>query len=722
MMIRETRKHALASGIALLLLLGGLPGSAAADDGFRLWVDPIDLWVLEKDQDTESSKFQEYRDLSSGLWAGLKLYGESADGGDRNFAILLRGIGREDARYMLDYRLEGKYSFTLDYNKIPHLFGNDAVMAWDRPAPNRLEFPDPVQGVDTEDILAFVGSADRISLGLRRDRTRAQFDLGRMGKWAWSFEYTHENRIGDRPLAVAFGFSNVQEIPEPIDYDTTGFEIAGEFNGAKGGARFGYRRSTFENAHDSVIWDNIFNAFEADRNPSRGRFDLAPENESDLLFIDGRARVGGWWFNGNLVQNTMTQDDPLLPYTINTGIEGLDFNGNPFPAASAGLPVARADNEAEVLTFSANAGTAFGKDWTLTLRYRYYDYDNSSPRIRFPGYARLDDRWEEDGLITVPYSYSRENVGVELGWEVSRTTSLILAYLTETWEREFREIRDSDEDVIKLSLNSRPSEKVTVRGSYATGDRSIGQYRTEAQLVFFLDEHGIDQQPGLRKFDEAERDVDDYELSVQLFPRPEWNVSFGFSGRDEDYGKSEFGLVTDELGNYNFELGYTPGAQLSFYLFGHVEDRDVFQRARQSGRELSTNPADNWSVLLNEDTLTWGLGLTSERDNGWSWDLSANVSDTDGEADFTTPPGGSPSEAVDIANYEDIELLAVKLKVGYQVNERVSCGFLYLYEDYTIDSFILQGLKPFLAGTLLLVPNDGDYEANLFAVYMKFNL
>lgn len=722
-MTKQTKRLSVSTAVVLLLVLGGpQPSLWASDDGFRLWFEDIDLWMLEEDQDTVSSKFQEYRDFSTGLWAGLNLFGESADGGDRNFAIRLRGLGREDARHSLDYRLEGRYSFTLDYNKIPHRFGNDAFMPWDRPVLNRLEFPDPVQGVNEDEILAFVNSADRINLGLRRDRTRARFDVGKLGKIAWSLEYTNENRAGDRPLGVAFGFGNVQEIPEPIDYSTRAAEIAGEFNGEKGGVRFGFRHSRFENESDFVVWDNPFNSVEADRDPSRGRFDLAPENDAGLFFVDGRARVGKWWFNGNLVQNSLEQDDPLLPYTINTGIEGVAFDGTPFPAASAGLPVTRADNKADILNASANFGTNLAEDWTLTFRYRTYDYDNRSPRIEFPGYVRLDERWQEDPLITVPYSFTRDNFGAELGWDLNRTTNLSLAYQRESWDREFREIEDSDEDVVKLSVNSRPNEKVTVRGSWANGDRSISEYRTEAQLVFFVEEAEIDNLPGLRKFDQSRRDVDDYEIAVQLFPSDVWNLSLGLSGRDESYPGSEFGLVSDEIVNFNFELGYTPGANINFYLFGHNENRDVFQRARQSGRELSTAPEDDWTADLTEDTMTWGLGVNSDPEGAWSWDLSVHRSDTDGEIDFFTPPGGSPSEAVDIDNYEDIELTTAYFKLAYDLNERVSIGALYLYEDYTIDSFILQGLQPFLAGTLLLLPNDGDYQADLFAIYGKFKM
>lgn len=64
--------------------------------------------------------------------------------------------------------------------------------------------------------------------------------------------------------------------------------------------------------------------------------------------------------------------------------------------------------------------------------------------------------------------------------------------------------------------------------------------------------------------------------------------------------------------------------------------------------------------------------------------------------------------------------MSVWLKVGYELSEHSTVGIFYLYEDYTIDSFIQQGLKPYLASTLLLVANDGDYQANVFGVNMRF--
>lgn len=752
-MIRFTTVKTVTIVLASLLVLGAgaPPATAGDDDGFRLWVDPLDFWVLEKDQNNNSSKFQEYRDLQSGLWANLNAYGESEDG-DRTLAIRMSAIGRDHARYTVDYGLAGEYKFNLDYNKIPHLFGNDATLLWNQTAANRFELADSTQlalqqaveaqraggGSVNFDFLEplirpFIDTANRIDLGLQRDRTRARFDLGTMGKLAWGFEYKHENRNGNRPVGADFGFNNVQEIPEPINFDTTDAEISAEFNGKRGGARFGYRHSEFENQYSSVTWDNPWRAVDStdsraylgpnstNNGPSRGRIALAPDNDADLLFVDGRARAGGWWFSGSFGLATMNQNDPLLPYTINTAIEGVDeTTGATFNAATAALPVRNADNEVETMNLSGNAGTRLSDDFTLTLRYRTYDYDNKSARIRTPGYVRVDAVWEPIPLITVPYDWTKDDIGVEVGWDASKSTHLTLAYLVESWDRSFREIETSDEDTIKLSVDSRPNSKVAVRASWATGDRSTSHYDTEAQEVFFQHPEGITNQPGLRKFDEAVRDVDDYDFTVQLMPKDDWHLSFGLSGRDENYTESEFGLKDDEISSYNFELGYSPGANLNCFLFGHLADRDVFQLGRQSGGSVSTNPLDDWNILFNEDTTTWGFGVNGKNDSGWSWDLATHVSDTDGEADFTTPAGGR--DVVDIPNYEDIELTSVWFKLSYEITPNASLGAFWYYEDYTINSFILQGIVPYLPQSILLAGNDADYRANLFGINLRLKI
>ena len=752
-----TRVHLLLLAAATTLLAA--PAARAHDtDEFHFHFDPVIFEVLEVDVDTNSSKFNEYRDIRSGFQLPtLRLFGESPDG-DRTFSLRADNVRRDDARYTLDYGVAGRYSVQLDYNKIPHRFGNDGTIMWTRTGPGTLELPDPQQGqlqaaLDTQFaafrpginfgflsglLQPYIAAAGSIDLGLQRDRTRARVEVRKLQPLSYGVEYRHENRSGIRPYAGSFGFGNSIELYEPTEYDTTDAIAQAEWTGDRGGLRFGYRYSSFENDVSTLTWDNIWaatdrtdpNAYQSPsassvRGSSRGFADLAPDNDADILFVDGRLRFGGGWrLSGNVNYSSMSQNDPLLPYTLNTSIVGIDHEtGATFdPTLVSNLPATSANAEAKILNVNANLTKDLTEDLTLTLRYLYDDYDNQTPRIEFPGYVRFHAVWEEIPRITVPYAFTRDELAAALDWEVGARTTLGFSYRLKSMDREFREVEDSDEDVIKLSLDSRPTKRVTVRASWETGDRSIDEYLLEAQEFSFLEPEGPNNLPGLRKYDQAARKFDDWEATAGILLSEAWNLTVGVSGREEDYDESLFGLISDEILQVNGEIGYAPGEAWNVYLFGHLAERESFQQARQSGATPSVNPADDWNLTLDENTDTWGLGVAGTPSGHWSWDISGNWSKSDGAADFFSPPGGTPNEAVDFDNYEDIELLALVAVIDSELNRRATFGLTYRYEDYTIDSFNLNGLMPYLPSTILLVANDSDYQADVIGIRLKVNL
>jgi hypothetical protein len=465
---------------------------------FSFRFDPLVIGAMNTDVDTQSSKFQEYRDLSSGFFMDFGLVGEGS--GDRYFDLDAVNVRRDDARYTLNYGVLGRYNILFDYNKIPHRFGNGGRMLFTRTSAGVYQIADPIQaalqGAVTAQFNAnragvnfaflnglvtpYLVTEQRVDIGLERDRTLARVDLGKMGRLAWGLEYTHENRNGTRPFGATFGFNNITELPEPIDYDTSGAEIAGEWSGANGGLRFGYRYSDFTNNVSTVYWDNPFRASSstdanAYQSPGSGSIngsavgfaDLAPDNKANLLFLNGRTRFGNWFANGSASYNRMKQDDPLLPYTLNSSIVGINANGSTFnPTDPANLPARSADRKVDVTTLNAQLGTTFGESWGLTFHYRYYDYDNGSKEIEFPGYVRFHGVWEPIGRVAVAYSYNRQNYGAELGWDLARATRLTLRYDRESWDRELREVDSTDEDTFKLSLDSHPVERFTLHASY----------------------------------------------------------------------------------------------------------------------------------------------------------------------------------------------------------------------------------------------------------------
>ena len=179
------------------------------------------------------------------------------------------------------------------------------------------------------------------------------------------------------------------------------------------------------------------------------------------------------------------------------------------------------------LNLDLNASRDFFENWNLKLLYRYYDYDNETPRTVFDGYVQfhsgLDDgsRASRSRTPTPATTSARRSIGTS-----PTATGFELSYHRKTYEREFREVESSDEDIVKLSFDSRLTERFTVRASYELGDRTIDGYLVEAQMFSFFEPTPFNNQPGLRKYDEAERDYEDWEASVfilahrRLEPQP----------------------------------------------------------------------------------------------------------------------------------------------------------------------------------------------------------
>ncbi len=722
------------------LALAGIAPAQEAGAGYRLHLDQLVIDIRNVDVDTDSARFEEYRDMSPGF-AVRKLH-VTMDGGDgaRDLDFKAVNVGKDDARYRLTYGRIGSYSLDVDYNKIPHRFGNDGRLLYTETSPGRFEIPDPTQGALQTAVAQrhgtnpsgvnfpflnglispYLNDANAIDVALQRDRTRARIGLGSLGGMRWAAEYRHEARSGNRAYGSSFGFNNVTELPEPIDYDTIDAELTGEWTGKASAIRFGYRQSRFDNANNSMLWDNPWrltdstdaSAYQAPSSSSiagssKAQAALAPDNGLDTLFASGNFRIGRGWLAASLGYTQMKQDEDLLEHTVNTAIPHL------------ALPTGSADREVDVLNATADFKLPLTNSWDLKLKYRYYDYADDASRLRFEeGYVRYHGVLEEIPRVTVPVNYTKQTIGLETSFDFGQAGNLEFGYRRDSMDRELREIESADEDILSLTYDAKLASWLGLRLAAEFGDRDTSTYHVEAQEESFLHPEGVNNLPALRKYDEAVRSYDRYTAQLDFTPAESWSFTVSADTRSDDYDESEFGLVSDEYLQLGAELAWTPSEASELYLFAHRADREVFQRARQSGSTPSTNPLDNWQIDFDEVNDTWGLGWRG-RAGDWGYDLSGRWAKSDGLADFFSPPGGTPNLAVGFDNYEDIELLTLIGRLDYAVNEQMTVGVAYQYEDFTIDSFILQALDYYLPGALLINANNGDYQADVASLYFK---
>jgi hypothetical protein len=716
----------------------------AQGSDFELSIDPLVLEGLWLDEDTDSSKFQEYRDLSDGFRLQLGLTGMTDDG-KRLLEFQVKNGGKDDAFYGMSYDVAGSWRLLLTYDNIPHRFGNNGKILWSRTNnPGAWELQDPIQGALQGAIeaqfaanrsgvnFAFLDSliqpylavANTVDVSLQRRRTTAVFDVGRGGNSSWKLEYRHEARNGLRNLGTSFGFNNVTELPEPISYDTHDAILSGGWKWDGGIATAGYRYSRFENDISTLFFDNPFRLTDSTNSSaysspgsgsiagsSLGVYDLAPDNDMGSFFTNARIQIGAkGWLQAAVNWSQMNQNDDLLPMTFNTAI------------GDVAQPYRTADREADMLDLALNYGVRFGDGWQAGVRYVYRDYSDDSPRYEFEeGYVRFHAVLEEIPRVTVPFSWTRETLSASLDKNLGKAGSVGVEVKQDKYDRENRETEETTEDLIALKWDGRLG-RAMLRAKYELGERDFsGVYETEAQELTFLEPEGINNLPGLRKYDQANRKTDRWRLSASLPMAQVWLLSAHVSGAELDYDESEFGLTGDEIFRYGFDLTRDLGNDASFFLYGERADRDVSMASRQSGSTPSTNPLDNWFVDFAEVNDTWGGGWTKNADK-WQAELGGEWVESDGDADIFSPPGGSPNMGFGFGNYEDYERLAFRADYDRDLNEALAVGVGILYEDYTIDSFIRQDLRNYLPGALLIFANDGQYTAWSGVLRMKVRL
>lgn len=735
-MTRHSASRALLATAAVLAVL--VPARSSAES-FKLHIDPLIVEGNYFDVDTNSAKVNEYRDLSSGFRVTLlSLTGLTGDN-DRKFDFQVVNGGKADAFYGMSYDVAGRWRMLLTYDNIPHNFGNGGHILYTQTRPGVWEIPDPVQQNLQDFAVAnrpqlnfdllngalapYLAAAHEVDLGLQRRRTRALIQLGSAGGSTWNLEYKHENRTGNRPFGSSFGFSNVTELPETIDYNTDDAILSGNWRFQKGIVTAGYQYSSFKNDVSTMIWDNPWRASDATdgsaysapgsgsvAGSSRGIFDLAPDNRAGTLFANGRFDLTtSSWLQAALNYVKYKQDDDLLPYTVNTSVNPA--NGAPFDASNpANQPYGSARRESTLTRVTLDYGNRFGDGWQADVRYNYQDYSDDSSRFEFPGYVRFDAVWEEVARITVPYSWTHETASADLSKDFGRIGTVGFEVRQDVWDRTYRETNKTTENIAALSWDGRFGKSL-LRAKYEHGSRDFnGTYNTDAAEATYVESETSNNQPTLRRFDQASRKSDTWRISCDTPFAQTWDINLHANGAKYDYDESEFGLNKDDTLRYGFELSFDAGAGGSFFVFGDRTDRDVDQAARQSGATVSTNPADSWFAKFNEINDTWGVGWNKDHKR-WHTKLLGQWERSDGKADLSSPPGGSPDLAVGFGNYEDYEIKTAQATADYDLTRDLSFGVRVLYEDYTINSFILQGVTNYLPGALLIAANDGAYQA-----------
>jgi len=560
----------------------------------------VTFGLMLVDQNGESSKLDEYRDFSPGLFVERLLYKYEDTQAGRYFDFGVHGLGRDDPGLQLEFGSVGSadsnsafgWSVDASWSRIRHLRSTSAQSPYEYLGNGRYDVarsiidaiqisnvndarswtkPDAGPGQPGEDLrIARVlsESVQPIELGTERDTAKVGFNLRFSERTSARIEFKHEDRDGSVVTGAAIGDrpprSLVVQLPEPIDQQTYDIKLGVEHVGRNYHVDASYQFSHFDNNIAALTWNSLFHApgyftagatdYDGIRIPGNtkyatsGAIALSPDNTAQQLALNFGANLplrGS--LNVSMAFGRMRQDEDLLPFATS------NFGGTQNPTA---LP--RDSAEAKIDTTMFNVVYAVNPIDRLNLKfhYRYYDLDNKTEQVAWFGNTQdSSSRAIFSQRYNIGYDLEQQNLGADLSYYFGKAGTLAFAFDRERKDRPQREVQVTEEDIYHLTYRVRPTHGTAISlklgKSYRDGTPYNGEIVDQTYAYdpfgarFDLNNplSGFGDHPGLRRFDVTDRERDEVDLSFAFTPNEHFDARFSYRGRRNDYDSEMVSVI-----------------------------------------------------------------------------------------------------------------------------------------------------------------------------------
>lgn len=652
------KRHTLFTALLLLVpafLAAQTPPAAPAS---VIVTGSIAAGGRQTDNDTNSSKLGEYRDLRDRAFLPGLTFNvlDRRNGRYAEFSGL--NLGLRDQNIIGRAGAAGRWRLTADWTEIPHNYSNKAQTPYSRSAPGVFEVPSNVPitfkklataAADTAAVLAsdqLIATWQNGALRgtpLETETRDGRFAFALVGWDALGLSVGYNRRsqsgfestfgpIGDRPPRTL----NIQ-LTEPIDSVTQELIVSGERVTPNYSVQFTYLFSEYANNIDTLVWENIYTTAAPDATYDRwdravstfGRRPLEPDNRYHNASVTiGRDLAGDGRANATFAYGRLEQNQVLLPYSYNAEI-----------LATPTLP--RATALASIETFQALFDLAVNPAPRFNVRAwaRYYGLDNDTPEANWR-YVTSDTSnltgtvSYKNKRVNLAYATNRTNAGVEATYRLRPWRSSIGArYELEAATRAYRET-DTTEHRLALSYSARPAKGVRVKGRYLLGvrDGSYDPFVTRASYWYEPSEVSGDaddpratfsNHPDMRRYDVADRRRNQADLILSVSPNDVLSISGSVRYRSDDFDSGvaaiqplagttfadaaaltpgdQLGLLEDSNLRYALDLFVLPANRVSLNAFVAVDDLESSQR----GLEFNEGNKQNPSTKLTAELGPW---------------------------------------------------------------------------------------------------------------------
>lgn len=611
------------------------------------------------------ARYERYRDLRDGA---ATLFSASKNTPSYRFRASAFNVGYHDQRYDATF-MNSRTNVTFLWDSIPTNFSYLTRTPWTHAGSGTLTLPDSAQqAVEAGTAVgvpcapggppascstaanAALAKANRsiyvdlsrpFDLQMRRDSAGFELTYAATQALGLNLGFTTTAKTGTQPWAASFAFNNVNEIALPLDQRTNDVTGGLEWANAKGMVRVGYDGSFFTNDIQALTWDNPIRLtdFNNGRTPplgpydpsayvngngaARGQMALAPTNHANAVGLTALYKMPSrTTVNGTLRFTDWHQNEALLPWTTNSSINN--------PAVLAGFPglrqLPRSTAEAEVHGWNAlvNLSSRPNNILGFQVRYRYNKHDNLTPPFNGEEYVRFDGVPEETGHETEQFDITQDTLEASATLNL-KAVAVRAGYGYDAFLRTGRSFADMNDRKFRLSVDTLRTQYLTIRAGYDFIKRTGNGFSESA-----IEEGGA--QPGLRFYDEADRDTHRASLVFIVSPVEMLDLSATVGTSREEYtGEGhEFGLLKADVNDYAFDVTLTPNDRTGLGVSWGRNTYSTLQKARNANPPPDpswTDPARDWTLDNDETVNTVSAyvnvsGLYKEGELRVSWDFS----------------------------------------------------------------------------------------------------
>jgi MtrB/PioB family decaheme-associated outer membrane protein len=708
--------------LLIVLVAALLPLSAAAqsaDDSTASTRGFVDFGVRGTSLDGDGARYERYRDLGDGLFLEAFRF-EHAENGWL-FDVSADHAGRRDQRFTGNVTRPGRLKAWFTWDQIPMLMSRETRTLYDGISTGRLTIADDLQAqvgaTPSALVSVFALNGGAFDTKSRRHIAEGGFRYIATPEFTINTNVRFTDRDGVIPYGGSFGHGSLVETVAPVSHTLTNIDVDGEFKRGRLLARAGYTASLFHNDNTTLEFDSPFRLTGTAAATSTGRHSLSPS--SSYFGVNGlvsvqmprRSRATAYVSVGSLSD----AGDPIMAQTSNSVNQ------------AAILPLDRGTVEGEARTTAFNLTfTSRPTRWAdARVRFRSFDYDNRTPEFALTQRVSYDNAPSAlaSAVHTEPFGVVRHDLDAEFRVTPINRAALTVGFARLGEERTHRIFESTTENVVRLAFDSVGHEYFTVRTKYEHGQKR----GSGLDLQLLTD---VSEQTGMRHFDVASRDRDRITILGSLTPASIVSVNASLAAGKDDYIESVFGLRDNTHRVYSVGMDVAPTATFTVGPSYSFERYNALSRSRQANPGVQfDDPSRNWATDGTDRVHSFVLaaGLTDVADKV---DVLVSYDFNRARATYTyitgaVPDRTLPEEVVVETTLPQPTQLPPTLSqlnratadVTYAVNDRMSIGLSYWYEDYKVEDFTLDAdANPDLVrGQVLLIGYlYRPYTANTF--------